>query len=213
MLIDVFNDSYQHTGTEDKKAAHASGLWHRTFSALAIIPATRHLILQKKAPGRYTFDRPDYADITVGGHYEVRRSPTASAGSTRNSGCLLTTVTCIRSAYARLPLPWPPTTSSASSSTGTCCPSTSAAGHPTRRCRGSWPGGDQHRRRNHPSESSISTVPARYSTRADNGLEYSDATISMAELAPNFLKLDQLYLRLVVSPHRYCAGERQHLFW
>jgi hypothetical protein len=51
--------------------AHAKGLWHRTFSALAVNPTSRRVILQKKAPGRYTFDRPDYADITVGGHYQA----------------------------------------------------------------------------------------------------------------------------------------------
>ena len=70
-VIDVFNDRYELVGTEDKKAAHARGLWHRTFSALAIRPAAGRVLLQKKAPGRYSFDRPDYADITVGGHYEA----------------------------------------------------------------------------------------------------------------------------------------------
>jgi 8-oxo-dGTP pyrophosphatase MutT (NUDIX family) len=70
-LIDIFNDRYEPIGTEDKKTAHAKGLWHRTFSALAINPATQRVVLQKKAPGRYSFDRPDYADITVGGHYRA----------------------------------------------------------------------------------------------------------------------------------------------
>lgn len=64
-LIDIFDDRYEPVGTEDKKAAHAKGLWHRTFSALAINPTTKRVVLQKKAPGRYSFDRPDYADITV----------------------------------------------------------------------------------------------------------------------------------------------------
>src|SRR5690606_34977231 len=67
--IDIFNDRYEHTGTMDKKAAHAQGQWHRTFSALAFNPTTRRVVLQKKTPDRYVFDRPDYADITVGGHY------------------------------------------------------------------------------------------------------------------------------------------------
>lgn len=50
-LIDIFNDRYEPVGTEDKKTAHAQGLWHRTFSALAINPTTQRVILQKKAPG------------------------------------------------------------------------------------------------------------------------------------------------------------------
>ncbi|MEU6645359.1 hypothetical protein ABZ863_22785 [Saccharomonospora sp. NPDC046836] len=70
-LIDIFTDRYEPIGTEDKQTAHAKGLWHRTFSALAIHPATKRVILQKKTPGRYSFDRPDYADITVGAHYQA----------------------------------------------------------------------------------------------------------------------------------------------
>ncbi|WP_197671751.1 NUDIX hydrolase [Devriesea agamarum] len=52
-LIEIFNDRYEPIGTEDKHTAHVKGLWHRTFSALAITPSTRCLLLQKKAPGRY----------------------------------------------------------------------------------------------------------------------------------------------------------------
>lgn len=70
-LIDIFNDRYEHVGVEDKAAAHSEGLWHRTFSALAVNPTTRRVFLQKKAPGRYLFDRPDDADFTVGGRYEA----------------------------------------------------------------------------------------------------------------------------------------------
>ncbi|MQA87706.1 MAG: NUDIX domain-containing protein [Streptosporangiales bacterium] len=71
MLIDIFTDRYDHIGTDDKKTAHTRGLWHRTFSCLAINPTTRTVLLQKKTPGRYSFDRPDYADLTVGGHYHA----------------------------------------------------------------------------------------------------------------------------------------------
>ena len=71
MLIDIFSDRYEHTGTAEKKDAHARGLWHRTFSALLVNPDARTVTLQKKAPGRAGFDRPDYADFTVGGHYHA----------------------------------------------------------------------------------------------------------------------------------------------
>jgi hypothetical protein len=53
-------------GVADVEDAHACGLWHRTFSALVINPDTRTVTPQKKAPGRAGFDRPDYADFTVG---------------------------------------------------------------------------------------------------------------------------------------------------
>ncbi|HTU74516.1 MAG TPA: NUDIX domain-containing protein [Trebonia sp.] len=71
MLIDVFTDRYEHDGTAEKKDAHARGLWHRAFSALMVSPAARTVTLQKKALGRAGFDRPDYADFSVGGHYEA----------------------------------------------------------------------------------------------------------------------------------------------
>ena len=57
------------------------------------------------------------------------------------------------------------------------------------------------------------TVPARYAIRTDSGLEYSEAALTRADLVPNYLKLDQLYLRLFVAAHRFCAGERTHVFW
>jgi len=63
------------------------------------------------------------------------------------------------------------------------------------------------------AEGTIGTVSARYATRVGNDLEYSDANLSRVDLIPNYLKLDQLYLRLFVAAHRYCAGERQHVFW
>ncbi|MDQ1246412.1 MAG: hypothetical protein QG597_780, partial [Actinomycetota bacterium] len=71
MLIDVFTDRYESAGTAQKKEAHVKGLWHRTFSCLVTDPVRRTVLLQKKSPDRYVFDRPDYADITVGGHYEA----------------------------------------------------------------------------------------------------------------------------------------------
>jgi hypothetical protein len=41
MLIDIFDDRYEHVGTADKAAAHTRGLWHRTFPALAVSPVAR----------------------------------------------------------------------------------------------------------------------------------------------------------------------------
>jgi hypothetical protein len=56
-------------------------------------------------------------------------------------------------------------------------------------------------------------VPARYATRTDTGLQYSEAALTTSDLVPNYLKLDQLYLRLFVAARRFCAGERTHVFW
>jgi hypothetical protein len=52
------------------------------------------------------------------------------------------------------------------------------------------------------------TVPARYATHTDTGLVYSEATLTTADLVPNYLKLDQLYLRLFIAAQRFCASAR-----
>jgi hypothetical protein len=63
------------------------------------------------------------------------------------------------------------------------------------------------------AETGTGTVPARYATRTQTALEYSEATLSTSDLIPNYLKLDRLYLRLFVAAHRFCEGERTHVFW
>lgn len=63
------------------------------------------------------------------------------------------------------------------------------------------------------ADAKVDRVPARYATRGEHGLIYTESTLSRAELVPNYLVLDQLYLRLFIAAHRYCAGERTHLFW
>lgn len=214
-LIDIFNDRYEHIGTEDKKTAHAKGLWHRTFSALAVNPTTQRVILQKKAPGRYTFDRPDYADITVGGHYH--------AGETILDG--------VREVHEELGLPVAYTDLH---SIGLRQTAVTLAPDYLEREFQHWhllpldldldaiPLAD--------AEVSglvdvnlddalalangdVDSIPARYATRTDTGLQYTEAALTSADLVPNYLKLDQLYLRLFVAARRYCAGERTHIFW
>ncbi len=214
-LIDIFNDRYEHLGTEDKKTAHAQGLWHRTFSALAINPTTRHVILQKKAPGRYSFERPDYADITVGGHYQAGETIPegvrevheelglpVSYGDLHPIGLRQTAVTLAPDYIERefqhwhllpldvaledIPL------ADAEVSGLVDIDLDDALGL---------------------AESHHDVVAARYATRTDTGMNYSEATLTRAELVPNYLRLDQLYLRLFIAARRFCAGERTHVFW
>ncbi|MCP2258533.1 NUDIX domain-containing protein [Streptoalloteichus tenebrarius] len=214
-LIDIFNDRYEPIGTGDKKTAHAKGLWHRTFSALAINPTTRRVILQKKAPGRYSFDRPDYADITVGGHYQAGESipdgvrevheelglPVAY-GDLHPIGLRQTAVTLAPDHIERefqhwhlLPLDGelddiPLSDAEVSGLVDLALDDAIAL-----------------------ADGDTGTVPARYATRTETGLEYGEATLSTADLVPNYLTLDQLYLRLFVAARRFCAGERTHVFW
>ncbi|HVK22778.1 MAG TPA: NUDIX domain-containing protein [Actinokineospora sp.] len=214
-LIDIFNDRYEHIGTTDKKAAHAQGLWHRTFSALAINTGTRRVLLQKKTPGRYSFDRPDYADITVGGHYH--------AGETIPDG--------IREVHEELGLHIPYSDLHPLGIRQTAI--TLAPDYVEHEFQ-HWhllpldipleqiPLADAEVSGlvdidiDHAislADGSTDTVPAHYATRNGDGLDYAEGTLTATDFVPNYLKLDQLYLRLFAAARRYCDNDRTHLFW
>jgi ADP-ribose pyrophosphatase YjhB (NUDIX family) len=71
VLIDIFDDCYRPTGRADKREAHRRGLWHRVFTCLVVNPECRTVTLQAKQPGLYGFERPDFLDVSVGGHYQA----------------------------------------------------------------------------------------------------------------------------------------------
>lgn len=213
--IDIYSDRYEHLGTEDKEEAHRQGLWHRTFSALTINQSRRSVVLQKKSPGRYSFARPDYADITVGGHYH--------AGETVEDG--------IREVHEELGLP---VTYAELVPIGLRQTASTLAPDYIEREFQHWhllpldieletiPLADAEVAglveldlddAFSLAAGEAETVPARFASRADDDLVYSNGTLSRAELVPNYLAFDQLYLRLFITASRYCAGERSHLFW
>ena len=70
-LIDIYDDQYNYIGTEDNKKAHRLGLWHCVFTCQFFNSERNTVFFQKKHPGMYSFERPNYVDITVGGHYEA----------------------------------------------------------------------------------------------------------------------------------------------
>ena len=71
-IIDVFNDRYEQIGTMNKKEAHKqTGQWHRSFICLLVNIEKKTILLQSKVKNLYDFDRPDYVDFTVGGHYQA----------------------------------------------------------------------------------------------------------------------------------------------
>lgn len=214
-LIDIFTDRYQPLGTEEKKEAHRRGSWHRTFSALALNPTSRRVLLQKKAPGRYSFDRPDYADITVGGHYH--------AGETIPEG--------IREVHEELGLP---VTYRDLLPIGLRQTAVTLAADFLEREFQHWhllpldveldtiPLADAEvsglvdldvEDAIRLADGDTDAVPARYATRASKGITLTEGTLSRTDLVPNYLALDQLYLRVFVAARRYCDGERTHLFW
>lgn len=58
---------------EDKKKVHQDALWHKVVSALVMNET--HIFLQTIYPKEsYGFERPDYLDISVGGHIEDKET-------------------------------------------------------------------------------------------------------------------------------------------
>ena len=70
-LIDIYTDNYEYLGVAEKKIAHKKGLWHRVFTCVILNSIKSTIYLQKKRPNQYSFNRPDYLDISVGGHYRA----------------------------------------------------------------------------------------------------------------------------------------------
>lgn len=215
MLIDIYNDRNQHIGQLDKKTAHRDGRWHRTFSCLAVNPAAETVLLQKKQPGRYAFDRPDYADFTVGGHYEAGESIPQGIREVREElgvdlaytdlhplGIRQTAVTLAPTWIERefqywhlLPLdldleqiPLDDAEVSGLVEVGLDDAIDLASG--TRHA-----------------------VPARYLTRDGADRHHTAGALNRDDLVPGYLDTDQLYLRLFIAARRYLTGERTHLFW
>jgi len=215
MLIDVFNDRYEPAGTAEKDDAHAKGLWHRTFSALAVSPARRTVLLQKKAPGRAGFDRPDYADFTVGGHYHAGED---IPGGVREAREELGLAGLSYSDFAPVGI----------GQTAVTLP----GGRIEREFQhwhlialdlglGEIPlgGGDGEVSGlvevslDHAislAAGDLEQAPARYLSCVSGGTRVSDGTLTPADLIPGYLGTDQLYLRALTR--RYLAGDRQYLF-
>ncbi|MFD0772536.1 NUDIX domain-containing protein [Streptomonospora algeriensis] len=217
MLIDIYTDRNEHLGTEDKKIAHESGLWHRTFSCLALNPNAATVLLQKKSPGRYVFDRPDYADFTVGGHYH--------AGETIPEG--------VRELREELGLDTPYTDLQPLGIRQTAV--TLAPG---------WIEHEFQYWHLLPLDLDMADIPlddaevsglveialddaialagaettqasARYLVRdgQDGHRQILDGALTREDLIPGYLTVDQLYLRMFIAARRYLNGEGTHLFW
>lgn len=216
MLIDIFSDRYEHAGTAEKKDAHARGLWHRTFSALLVNPAARTVTLQKKAPGRAGFDRPDHADFTVGGHYHAGEAVPDGVREAREElglhdldyadffplGIRQTAVTLAPDWIERefqhwhlLPLTSPldgiPLDDAEVSGLVEIDLDDAIA----------LAAGDRQQ------------ADALYLTRDGHARTVTWGILTTADLVPGYLATDRLYLRLFVAARRYLSGDREYLSW
>lgn len=216
MLIDIYNDRNMHIGTEAKTVAHETGQWHRTFSCLAVNPTAGSVLLQKKSPGRYVFDRPDHADFTVGGHYHAGEAIPDGTRELREElgleipytalqplGIRQTAVTLAPSWIEREFQYWhllaldmdlqtiPLDDAEVSGLVELDLKDAIAL-----------------------VTGAVEKAPARYLTRDScGGRRILDDTLTSDDLIPGYLAVDQLYLRMFIAARRYLAGERTHLFW
>ena len=72
-MIQTYTEDMIPLTMEDKKVVHQQALWHKVVSAL-VMNGT-HLFLQTIYPKEsYGFERPDYLDVSIGGHVEEQET-------------------------------------------------------------------------------------------------------------------------------------------
>jgi 8-oxo-dGTP pyrophosphatase MutT (NUDIX family) len=207
------NSAWDSTLSEE---AHAQGLWDQVFSALLVNPRTRTVTLQKKAPGRAGFDRPDYADFTVGGHYEAGEDiPDGVREAPEELGLHNLTYDDF------VPLGIRQITVTLS---------------PDRIER------EFQHRHLMPYDAPLDSIPlydaevsgldelglddaialaardrkqadALYLSRYGGSRSVTPCILTDADLIPGYLAIDRLYLRLFITARRYVNGDGEYLFW
>lgn len=69
--LKIYDEQMNPIGFEDKKVVHEKELWHKVFACLVFNLATQTAFYQTIFPKEsYTFARPDYIDLSVGGHID-----------------------------------------------------------------------------------------------------------------------------------------------
>lgn len=74
-MLKVYSSEMDFLNIEDKKTVHQKGLWHKVFTGILFDASCQKIYFQTIFPKEnYTFERPDYMDISVGGHVEESES-------------------------------------------------------------------------------------------------------------------------------------------
>ncbi|MCR6488350.1 NUDIX domain-containing protein [Amycolatopsis sp. OK19-0408] len=215
--IDIVTDLNQPTGTTaDKREAHRQGLWHRTFSALALALPRRSVLLQIKSPNRIPGGPPaqPIADFTVGGHYRAGEPTTSVREVDEEFGRKIAytdlhpigirqTVATLSDTYIEREFQYWHLLPIEDDLAAIRIEDDEVVGLVE-------VGIDEAIRL---ADGSDTSVPALWGHRAADGLLVTEGTLDTANLVRNFLGTDQIYLRLFLAAHRYHAGERTHLFW
>lgn len=216
MKIDIFTDRYEYVGIEEKAVAIANGYWHRVFSCLVLNASTRTVFLQKRYPGQYEFNPPNYADITVGGHYaagekieegirelheelglrDVKYSDLIPIGIRQT--CVTLAPDYIEREFQHIHLfpmdrvleefPLDGTEVAEIIEIGLEDAMNLAIG-------------------------SCDNILAASARRQGPDVVVQEGVLQRTDLVPGYLAIDELYLRLFLAAKRYCDGERALLYW
>lgn len=75
-MIKIYDETMNFIEKREKEDAHRLGLWHKCFVGMVFNPVTKKVFFQTIYPKKsYTFDRPDYINVSVGGHMEENETP------------------------------------------------------------------------------------------------------------------------------------------
>lgn len=215
MDVDIFDDCYRHIGVASQAEAHRRGLWHRVFTCLVVHPRRRSVTLQFKRPGRYSFERPDLLDVSVGGHYEAGEGVEDGVREIKEElGLEVEFLSLIPIGIRQTAATLSPAYVANEFQHVFLLPTDHDV-------VASWTKNDEVRGLIEvPLDSTIdlllgdidSVVPL--STTFDDGEEKMPATIGRADFPPNYLQTDQFIVRLFIAAQRWLRGDAPNrIFW
>ncbi len=70
-ILDIFDENYNHIGTETKENVHKKGLWHQVAGCIFIDSSTNRIIFQYKNATHNEVAHLNKIDISVGGHIQA----------------------------------------------------------------------------------------------------------------------------------------------
>ncbi|MEG2013550.1 MAG: NUDIX domain-containing protein [Anaerovoracaceae bacterium] len=215
-LVDIYDENFELIGQELKSIAHERGYWHQVFTCVIINSKDNKIYFQKKVTGRYTFERPDYIDITVGGHLEAGETVESGVreieeetgmvvefGSLVNLGLRQNTF-CVKDKYY------------ANEYQNLFLYDTDCKLHDFKM--------DEHEVSGFVEADidqlllllfdELESVEAKHAFVFERKYVEEKCALTKKDIIPSYLKNDMFMLRLVIAVKRYCKGENtQSLFW
>ena len=70
-LIDIYNENHKYLGVCEKGLAHKLGLWHEVFNGIIVNKAKKSIIFQIKNAKHNQIHNMDKIELSIGGHYQA----------------------------------------------------------------------------------------------------------------------------------------------